>query len=78
MSAHPNCSFTILNQLANSLPVQLRIVSQRPVFPARKPFVGANPKSPVASAEQGSNRSARQMLSGRRLPRHTPNAIKTN
>jgi hypothetical protein len=53
-------------------------LSQLAVLPAGKPWLGTNPKTTIARGQQASNIAAGEMLTGWRLPRDEPNAIKAN
>ena len=59
----------------NILSGKFRVLSQLAVLPTCKPFIGANPKTPIARGEQASNVAAGEMLTRRRLPWDEPNAI---
>ena len=74
----PYRSFTILEERNKIVSRKLPVVSQLAVLPTGKPFIGGDPKTPIASGENASNIVAREMLTRRRLPRSGPNAIEAN
>src|SRR5690242_12194687 len=67
----------ILKERKNSLPSKLRVVSQPAILPTCETGNGSNPKTPIARHEQLCNIAAGELLAGRRLPWHDPNAIET-
>src|SRR5260370_23557926 len=73
--AGPYGTFAILKERLNNPSSKLRVVSQLAIFPTRKPFISANPKTPVAPGKHVLNKAAGEMLTRRGLPWYKPNAI---
>ena len=74
-TANPDGAFAILKKVVDKLSRKFRVMRQSAILPARKPFVAANPKTPIASGQEASNLNAWEMLALWRLPRYAPNAI---
>jgi len=68
VSTGPHSSFTVFKKRPNALSRRLRVEGQLAVFPTGKPLIGANPKTPIARGNQGSNVAALELLTGGRLP----------
>ena len=75
----PDCAVVILEHLGtNVLTRKLRVLGEFSVFQTHKSFRGANPKRPVVCGEQAENTVGREMLTRRRLPDNTPDAIEAH
>jgi hypothetical protein len=66
----------ILDERTN-YPGKLRVLNQLAVLPTGNSISAANPNAPIAPGEEASNRSAREMLTCRRLPWDGSNAIES-